>query len=338
MEEGRGPGYWLLLACWLLLVLPALCLAAYVAAPPKWRVAIGLPDGVRQEAQAVSVSGRLAPLSEALQSGEIAQGQPAWRQHRQPPPAVAASTPMIALVLTGLGRDESLVTDVLALPGGVTLSFTPYGRPFDVAMSAAAEEGHELLLDLPMEDEAAPDLGPQALLTLLDVERNLQRLGWLLDGPEGDATPPVVGVAVVGGSAFLAAPDLAGPVLQALAERGLIFLDGPNAAAPAGPPPAAVGLPTVLADKRLGRQAGDEVGAEGAAGEAAPDSLETLQRQLAELERAALLNGSAVAIARADAALLPQLAPWLATLDERGYALAPLSAVLERRLTADAAR
>ena len=328
MEEDRGAGYWLLVAGWLLLVLPALCLAAYLAAPPKWRSAVGLPEtAAAAAAPPAAVSGRLPPLSEALhEGGQEARGEPAWRRHRQPPPAVAATTPLIALVLTGLGRDGTLLTDALALPGGVTLSFSPYGRPFDVAMAAAGEAGHELLLDLPMEGGAASDLGPQALLTLLDLDRNLQRLAWLLQGPEGGELPPVVGVVALGGDPFLAAPDLAGPVLQALAAEGLILLDPQGA----GRVPPTAGLPLLAADKQLSASPPEDPGAtEGGAAEGSG----TLQRQLAELERGALLNGSAIVVVPAEAALLDALGPWLATLRQRGYALAPLSAVLERRLS-----
>lgn len=313
MDEGRGVGFWLLVAAWIILLVPAAALAAYVAAPPAWKAALGLPP---PPTVALAVArGHLPPLSEALQSGEVAETRPAWQRHRQPPPAVAASTPLIALVVTGLGPDEALLAEAEALPGGVTLSFSPYARPFAPAMDRAMAEGHELMLDLPMEGGEGLDLGPQALLTLLDRERNLRRLGWLLDGPDA-AAAPVVGVVTLGGEAFLAAGDLAGPVLAELAARGLIFLDAVGGDGAGAAAPTTAGLPRLAVDRLVG-------------GDAA-----AVAHQLAELERVALLQGSALGVARADAATMARLAPWLASLDERGYVLAPLSAVLERRAAA----
>ncbi len=310
MEDGRSLGSWLLTLAWVALLLPSLALAGYILAPPAWRDALGLSQAPAAARPQV-VIGTLPPLPETLQAGGQEQGgQPAWRRFRQPAPAVAAATPLIAVVLTGLGRDASLDAAAVALPGAVTLSFSPYGRPFGATMESARSAGHELLLDLPMGSVDALDTGPQALLALLDSELNLRRLAWLLDGAtESGPPPPAAGVVTVGDDSFLRAGDLSGPVLAVLATRGLLFLD----AVSRGQAPPTASLAAVLADRQL---TGDA---------------EAFAHQLAELERVALLQGSAVGVAAADPLALARLQSWLASLERRGYALAPLSAVYERR-------
>jgi len=310
MRRGRGFGYALLVVAWTLLLLPPLALAAYLLVPPAWLAAVGLPPPGKPSPRLVI---RLAALADGSQLG--GDESAAWRRYRIAAPP-ASSTPMIAVVLSGLGRSDAVTTAALALPGAVTLSFTPYGRPFEPPLAEVRAGGHELLLELPMESATlgALELGPQGLLTALPAAELSARLAWLLEGPPPGVEEPAVGASVFGGDRFLA--DAAGlePVVEMLGLRGLVLL----LPAPAGPGLAALaarhGLSLLVADRQL------------AAGE--PE----LARQLAELERIALVEGEAVALARASPTTIARLAAWAAGLPARGFTLVPLSAVLDRRL------
>src|SRR5579871_2983732 len=81
--------------------------------------------------------------------------------------------PRIALVVTGLGISSSATADALKLPGAVSLAFAPYGSDLDAVASRARGEGHEILLQVPMEPFDYPDNdpGPQTLLTSLAPEQ-----------------------------------------------------------------------------------------------------------------------------------------------------------------------
>jgi hypothetical protein len=58
----------------------------------------------------------------------------------------------IAIVVTGLGVSASGTTEALAkLPGPITLAFGPYGTDLDRWVARARGEGHEVLLQVPME-------------------------------------------------------------------------------------------------------------------------------------------------------------------------------------------
>ncbi len=86
----------------------------------------------------------------------------------------------------------------------------------------ARNEGHELLLQVPMEpfDYPANDPGPQTLLTSLDAGQNIDRLHRLMSRFQG-----YVGISNYLGARFTASEPALAPVLRETAKRGLIYLD-----------------------------------------------------------------------------------------------------------------
>ena len=91
--------------------------------------------------------------------------------------------PRVALIVGGLGVSTSATSDAIAkLPGPVTLAFMPYGSDVVALVARARGEGHEVLLQVPMEPFDYPDNdpGPQTLLTSLAPQQNIDRLYWLM--------------------------------------------------------------------------------------------------------------------------------------------------------------
>ena len=285
---------------WLLLLLLFAGAAFYLKAPASWLAAVGLQhDG----GEAVVASVQLP----ALPAGNVA-ARDAWELNRAAAVAVPAGKPLVAVVLTGLGRGGEATDAAIALPAPFSLAFAPTQRPFDDALQRARAAGHEALVDLPMEGERAdPDPGPGALLTLLDVPQNFERLDAILGQGE-----PLAGVAILGGERFLMADDLAQPVLARLAERGLMVV-APRVEGALGEPGD---LALLLADRHYTTETA---------------SVDVL---LAEVERIALTQGSGVAVVPAEPAVLARLGPWASSLAARGFVLAPATQVLERRLAA----
>jgi polysaccharide deacetylase 2 family uncharacterized protein YibQ len=285
---------WPLRLAWALLLTAVAAFAFLMAAPPAWLARLGL-----ERPASTVVVGHLPALPSGIDP--LSGATPAWQQHRAAPVPAPADRPLIAIVLTGLGRDEGLTRAAIDLPPTFSLSFSPYARPFGATIEAARAAGHELLVDLPMEGSASDaGAGPRILLTLLTASRNLERLEAILG--EGN---PWAGVAVIGGERFLAAPDLAQPVLDRLARVGLMVVAPQIEPAPSG-------RAVLLVDSRLA-------------------DLDSLERALAELERRALIAGSAVATLPATDEALARLASWTASLPARGFTLAPATQVLERR-------
>ena len=152
----------------------------------------------------------------------------------------------------------------------------------------------------------------EALLTALSPEQNLARLNWTLDRARG-----YVGVATVMGSRFTVSEEALTPVLKALKELGLIFID--NQSSPesiAWRLAATMGVPNALNDRTLDT---------GQANRVAIDAC------LVQLEGIARAEGFAVAMGRPYPVTITRLREWAKGLSERGFVLAPISAVVERQ-------
>ena len=119
--------------------------------------------------------------------------------------------------------------------------------PTSIASSRArAAEGHEILLQVPMEPFDYPDNdpGPQTLLTSLPPEQNIDRLHWLMSRFQG-----YVGITNDMGARFTASEQSFAPVLRETAKRGLIFVDdGSTPRSLAGQIAGANNLPFAKAD------------------------------------------------------------------------------------------
>ena len=259
---------------------------------------------------AASGATQQAALPKDLPPGE----RPQWRRNSQPFD-VADDRPRIAVVLTGLGLSSAATeTAIKELPPGVTLSFTPFARQLNQWVALARVNGHEVMLDLPMEPTSYPedDPGPRALLTALSTRQNLERLDWTLNRVTG-----YVGVATVMGSRFTASEAHMEPVLQYLKQRGLLFLD--NRASEdsiAADLAAKIGTPQAVNDRSLDR---------------AQASRAAIDGRLVQLENIALTKGYAVAMGRPYPVTIERLREWSKNLEARGFALAPITALADRQ-------
>ena len=232
---------------------------------------------------------------------------PAWKryaQRMQPPQGV----PKIAVIVRGLGLSSAAAeTAVNQLPASVSLAFTPYARERAKAWAAEARRnGHEVLVDVPMEpaDYPATDPGPQAIMTGITARENLQRLDWLLGQVDRE-----VGAVAQMGSAVLANAEVAEPVLRDLKDRGLLFIDnGARADSVAGEIARRLGLPFALNDRTLD---GGQV------------SRRAIEARLVEAERLAREQGLAVVMAHPYPVSLELLVAWTSKLEARGFVLVP---------------
>jgi hypothetical protein len=276
---------------------------------------------VRQAPQAAAApervtegEGAAAPSQEALVHIPVIppapEQLPYWERYRQPF-NMDDKRPRIAVVLTGLGlSDGATQAAIERLPAAVTLSFSPYARDLERWIALARARGHEVMLDLPMEPTTFPndDPGPQALLTSLSPQANLDRLDWVLG--RGSA---YVGIAGSMGSRFTASRDAIEPILREVKERGLLFLDRRTTEESLVAALAEeIGLPHAVNNRSVDERQASRV---------------AIDARLAQIERIALTDGAAVAMAQPYPVTLERLAEWTAELTARGFAIAPISAV-----------
>jgi uncharacterized protein len=217
--------------------------------------------------------------------------------------------PRIALIVGGLGVSESITTEAITkMPGAVTLAFMPYGADVDRLVTHAREEGHEILLQVPMEPFSYPDndSGPQTLLTSLTAEQNISRLYWFMSRFQG-----YVGIGTAMGARFTASETSFAPILRETAKRGLIFVDdGSNPRSVAGRIAGANNLPFVKADIML---------------DSVPTPVE-IDHALGRLEMLARERGVAIGVASALPVSIDHLGKWAKAAESRGLLLVPVTA------------
>lgn len=237
-------------------------------------------------------------------------GRQPWRVYAKPFD-ISDSRPRVAIVITGLGLSAAATESAIqGLPGSVTLAFAPYASKLNDWIRLARAGGHEVLLNVPMEPTNYPayDPGPQTLLTSLNDQGNLDRLMWILSRGTG-----YVGVVDFMGSRFLGSREHLEPVLAALKERGLLFVDSGSAPRPATASVSqTVKLPWTPATLTLDGQA----------------SRVEIDRKFAELERIARRDKRAVAIGSPYPVTMERAATWARQLEARGIAVAPISALV----------
>ena len=236
-------------------------------------------------------------------------GRSPWRVYARPF-SLLDERPRVAIVITRLGVSEDLTKRAIELlPGTVTLSFAPFSKDLAEWIDTSRTDGHEVLIDLPMEpiDYPSNDPGPHTLLASVPIDQNLRQLEWILTRATG-----YVGVSTYMGSGLATKPRALTPILTELKSRGLLLLDTrDNPVGLTGKLAAEIGLTVAANEMHLDRQ----------------QSRAHIFERLQVLEKRAKKQGAIVAIARPYPVTLESLRDWLRTLDGKGIAIAPVSAL-----------
>ncbi len=240
-------------------------------------------------------------------------GRTSWQVYARPFDR-GDKRPRLALVVIGLGLDRALSQAVVdRLPGAVTLGFDPYAVGAKDAMIQARSLGHETLIGLPMEPPDYPrqDPGPLTLLASLASDENGARLKKVMAAGVG-----YVGMVAIMGGRFVAEKTALIPVLEILKQRGVMLVDNR--------PPVGNGTALLAGQMKLPWAAADRV-------LDSDTDPATIDQTFADLEAIAQRNGVALGVAALSPALVDHAATWVATLDAKGLALAPVSAVANRQ-------
>ncbi len=129
----------------------------------------------------------------------------------------------VAIVVGGLGLSQSGTKSAIAdLPAGVTLAFSPYGNSLNRWMQRAREDGHEVVLQLPMEPLGFPSISPgkRTLNSKAGIGENLQSLRWSL----GRMTNYPIVMNYLG-AGMASRKEVLKPILEEVRRRGLGWLD-----------------------------------------------------------------------------------------------------------------
>jgi len=252
-------------------------------------------------------------LIEATGTGPLPKigtdGTPPMRAYAAP--SLDNGHPRIAIVISGLGMSAKMTSAALAsLPPQVTLAFAPYASDVQRWVSEARREGHEVLLEVPMEPFDFPDSDPgsHTLRSGAGEDANTEKLVWALTRFTG-----YTGVTNLLGGRFLSDADSLEPVMTYLSRRGLLFFDNGAATRSAGP---------------------DVATRTGLSFAQATDTIDTIQtameidRQLSDLESNARAHGTASGAGFLYPVTIERVSQWAQGLSSRGFVLVPASAIV----------
>lgn len=276
-------------------------------------IVIRVPQELRAQAALASApdvrlvtSGPYGPLPRIARDGARpadVYARPAHLDVRLPPGA-----PRLALVVNGMGiNPQASAQAVRNLPPAITLAYSPYAPRVEDQAEQARLAGHELLLQVPMEGFApSQELGPRGLMATASRERNRDALDWHMS-----RFPGYIGLTNYLGGRFMASTSALMPLLQNVAERGLVFFDDATARQSLTSALAlATGAPSLRADLAIEATT--------------PEAIEAALRRLEILARE---KGMAIGVAPAIPASVDQIARFAQGLEARGIALVPLSAL-----------
>ena len=225
-------------------------------------------------------------------------------------PQAAGGRKLIAVVMSGLGLSEATTREAIdTLPGAVTLAFAPYGNNLISLADQARDDGHELMLEIPLEpfDYPQNDPGPHTLLVEQPPRENLEKLYWLLTRMTG-----YTGVLNHMGARFTASAADFSPIMEELGLRGLAYLDDGSSNRSVAP--------------QLARQNTVPYARIDAVMDANPSQAAILAA-LDTLKTTADERGEAVGILSALPVSIRTLADWAQALDPDQYILVPVSAL-----------
>ena len=241
----------------------------------------------------------------------------------EPAPAAAipaAAAPRVAIFVSGMGLSANATrTATELLPSAVSFAFVPYGETVPAAVSAARGRGHEILLQIPMQNAGGTPLpGPHALQPGEPAAQVGDDMAWLMARIDG-----YDGVVNLLGAPVTSDRNVMGALMKAVAARGLFYLDDGTSKRTLGQALAlAQGAPALRADVILDATADPAV----------------VHANLEALLAVAKRNGSAIGMASGLPDHLAAIAAFAAGLSARGVDLVPVSVLAGRGVTKTVAK
>lgn len=232
-----------------------------------------------------------------------------FEAYKRPFDVYATDKKLIAIGIMNLGlSDVATESAIRNMPADVSLIMSPYMKSSSFWINEARANGHEIWLTLPMESEDYPidDPGPHTLLIQTPEKENYHKIRWLMASAAGYA-----GFVGSYNPIFMASLADARPILNEIYRRGLGYINSQRNTTM--PESIAIGMkaPYGVVDVWVDK----------------PPTREHIRGALKELEKTAEEKGAAIGIIHPLPLSYQEILEWEKTLSEKGFALAPLSAL-----------
>jgi uncharacterized protein len=232
-----------------------------------------------------------------------------FKAYRRPFDRAAAKGPVISIAIVDLGISDSASQAALKdMPPEISLDISPYAANPDSLVNEARQKGHEVWLTLPLESENYPriDTGADTLLIGMPEQQNAVKLAQVLGSTVGYA-----GVITSRNPAFMKSVGDMKPILNAIYDRGLCFVDSSES-------PGVE--PQTLAMGRNAPYANVDAWID------TSTDPQDIRKALAKLEERARSHGAAAGLIHPLPVSYQEVLKWIDGLPAKGIVLAPLSA------------
>lgn len=221
-------------------------------------------------------------------------------------------TAVVAIVIDDLGQDLKPAQELLGMPERVSLAVMPRLPQSKKIAELAKKSGRDVLVHIPMEAKTRAEKRDATGLLRLDMTP-MEFIAVVNENI--DSVPGAVGVNNHEGSALTENKQAMTFLMKELQARNLFFVDSmTNAKSVAFSVAQEFGLRTAKRDVFLDNDS---------------DRPRAIRKQFDELTRLAKQNGRAIGIGHPHPATLAELKKWLATVDDEGIEVVPVSALVK---------
>ncbi len=219
---------------------------------------------------------------------------------------IMSDKPKVVVVIDDLGVNHRRTKDILDIKAPITSSFLPYGKNLNRYIKKAQEQGHSVMLHMPMEPFGLTNNnpGPDALLV-----ENAPQINQLYLLKAINKFPTLIGVNNHMGSRFTSQREAFEPIAEEIVQRELIFLDSKTSQS------------SVV--EELIKERGGNVYVRDVFIDHYPDA-KRIKRALKRIEKIAQRKGYAIAIGHPKKDTIEQLKLWIPSLESKGIELIAL--------------
>lgn len=233
-----------------------------------------------------------------------ADGRTPFESYKRP---FAGGGKKVGLIIGGLGLNARITERAISqLPAEVTLSFVPTADNLQGWVNKARANGHEVIIEVPLEPFDYPDNdpGPSTLLSSGDWSKNQKNLEYILSRTTG-----YFAVTNYLGGKFASSSNSTN-FMKSLKARGLGFFSDGSVSAFGGTAKSQ-GVKSAAADRNIDQR----------------PSAADINAQLGALEALAGQKGQALGFGVGYSVTIDQVINWIGEVRAKGYTLAPASAL-----------
>jgi polysaccharide deacetylase 2 family uncharacterized protein YibQ len=221
-------------------------------------------------------------------------------------------TAVVAIVIDDLGQDLKPAQELLGIPDRISLAIMPHLPQSKKIAELARKSGRDVLVHIPMEAKVRADKRDAPGLLRLDMTP-MEFIAVVNENI--DSVPGAVGVNNHEGSALTENKQAMTFLMSELKARNLFFVDSmTNGKSVAFSVAKEFGLRTARRDVFLDNDSEHPM---------------AIRKQFDELTRLAKQSGQAIGIGHPHSATLTELKKWLATVDDEGIEVVPVSALVK---------